>query len=395
MVRPFVARPVPRAPVTWLQSRPPARGAQIELENLLARADHLLDVTAEEIEPIERRYDLDLSLVLPGHLEALFIRYLRYCLQDERMADDEVTELVHLKRLLRITDRRARELHDAIAGVIYQTALVDRLSKWGLRPDHETFLSELREAMLLSDEHVDRLHRAAARTVVAQAEAEALSDVRLSPDEEAELTALADGFGVRWPTAVSDRSRLERLREYWRLDNDDLPVVDTPIALMEGERVHYRLPDVTWTAGRRGFEPFVDAAAKVKSMLAALVPRRWRDARPMRSARQHEAWAFDTGDLYLSSHFLHFEGKRRRRSIPLLRIIRVRPGNRRLFIERVARGPTVVLELPGETDRTFAVLTRLIREARWRRVYRPLLGRGPDAPLWEALAEHEGDVRER
>ncbi len=394
MAAPFVASPVPTRKDPWGPTMRSARAALIELENVLARAPRIRDVPEDVRSAVDERFNVDLRLVMSGELEALFNRYLEHSLDADRISDDEVAELVHLSRILGISDRRARELHDAAAGAVYHLALEDRLSRFEMRPDHEAFLAELREALLLSDAHVERIHHLAAMPVLEHAESLALGDTRLSPDEEAELEALASRFGLRWPTARSDRERLDRLRRYWRADNETLPVLNTSIALLPGEQVHYMLKDVTWTAGRRGLEPFASGAAKLRSLLRRIIPSRLQPSAPARLPG-FEPWTFDTGDLYLSNHHLHFDGDRRRRTLPLLRIVRVRPGDGRLAIERVARGPTVVLELRRDADRTFVLLTRLIREARWRRVYRPLAGRGPDATPWEPLGEHEGDVRER
>ena len=394
MAAPFVVRPVPKRPSTWLAKKPPARGALVELENSLARAARLREVMPGARHSVEGRYGLDLPQVSPQQLEALFVRYLRHGLHDGRLSDDEVAEMVQLKQLLGVSDRRARALHDSTVGPIYRVALEDQLSRFGLRPDHQAFLDELREALLLSDEHTSRLHRGAAAPVMKHAESLAFADARLSPEEQLALRALAKQFDLERPAASTDRQFLDRLCEYWRLDNSDLPTLDAPITLMPGERVHHIVHDVTWTAGRRALEPFGDAAARLRSLLEAVVPKRFRPKRPHARMR-FEPWVFDTENLYLTNRHLHFDGTLRMRTIPLLRIVRVRPGDGRLAIERVARGPTVILKLPGNTDEAYLRLTRLIRDARWWRAYRPRRGLALDAPFWDRLATLRGGVRER
>ena len=384
MAEPFVQQEAPRQAL-WQRVRrqPDPEGARVAVENLLARAGRVLEVRAGELASLEQRHRVELRLWLGEALDRLFERYMVHCLIDDHMTDAEVEELVHLKRLFGISDRRARELHDESAAANFRAAIRARMEPEGLTSADRAFLEGLRDRLLLSEHYAVRLRDEVASELVGEAADEAAADLRLSPEEEAELEALAANLGGSWPTEGSDAARLGRMRNYWQVDNLDLPVLPVELEMAPDETMHFTLPDVTWVQQRErtGVQRGRVIHRFQRTVNSFLVDR--ARLRESLAARRQEFT--DEGSLYFSNRQIHLTGGDAHRSIPLLRIRSVRPGDRLLRIERVARGPTVVLHLPGQTDTTYVLLTRLIREAHWRRKYQPRLGRGAEAPWWEAL----------
>lgn len=129
-----------------------------EIENLLASAARISEVSAEEVEAIAARHAVDLSKRFCGARKELYRRYLEHCLDDRELSSEESGDLVHLRRLLHLTDEEVTQVHDAVGGEIYGAAIDDVLNDHRLDPEEEEFLSRLRRELGLGDSTARKLY---------------------------------------------------------------------------------------------------------------------------------------------------------------------------------------------------------------------------------------------
>ncbi len=129
-----------------------------EIEDLLACAGRVLDVSNEKVEEVAKRYNLDLSTRLCGARKLLYRRYLEYCLDDSVLSADETAALAHLKGILRLEDVEAAEVHDEVARVVYGGAIEQVLEDHRLDPDEAEFLRRLRKELQLPDQLAEDLY---------------------------------------------------------------------------------------------------------------------------------------------------------------------------------------------------------------------------------------------
>ncbi len=115
-----------------------------EIEDLLACASRVLDVSNETVEEIAKRYGLDLSTRLCGQRKLLYQRYFEYCLDDSKLSADETADLAHLKGIPQLEDAAVAEVHDEVARVVYGDAIELLLEDHRLDPDEAEFLRRAR-----------------------------------------------------------------------------------------------------------------------------------------------------------------------------------------------------------------------------------------------------------
>src|SRR5690606_27845740 len=95
--------------------RPHRENAVVEINNLLARADSVREVTRAEVEEICREHHTDLNGPLAGRFERLYRDYMTFCLADRHLSDDELADLAHLRTILRIPPETTAAIHEYVA----------------------------------------------------------------------------------------------------------------------------------------------------------------------------------------------------------------------------------------------------------------------------------------
>jgi hypothetical protein len=118
---------------------------------------------------------------------------------------------------------------------IYQKKLESALADGILTPEEVAELDHIRAEKELTQAEV----RMVARAIYRGALREVLEDERLSHEEDQALRALQVQLGLSEADLGSDLTHLSRLRMLARVETGDLPIVDSPIALVPQERCHW------------------------------------------------------------------------------------------------------------------------------------------------------------
>jgi flavin-binding protein dodecin len=127
------------------------------IEDLLARAASVREVTATMIATVceERRVDLPNRLVRGR--KQLYLRYLRHCFEDRVLSEDERADLAHLRSLLHLSAADLVAIHDEVAVEVYGEAVDEVLEDFRLDDDEAEFLRELRGRLGLTEVKAERI----------------------------------------------------------------------------------------------------------------------------------------------------------------------------------------------------------------------------------------------
>ena len=83
-----------------LIGRFPKENAIVEINNLLAMSQSIQDISFEGIQSVANTYKVNLNKQFQDELEILYRDYIRYCLSDKVITDEEVGDISHLKSIL-------------------------------------------------------------------------------------------------------------------------------------------------------------------------------------------------------------------------------------------------------------------------------------------------------
>lgn len=149
--RPFAPLPLQRRTLgDVLLRRHPRENAFIAINNLLAEAPTVRDVSPLDVLRVCDEYRADIRGPLGARLERLYSDYLLFCLADRHLSDAELRDLAHLKAVLRIDDASALRIHDHAARQVFGRT-VDAVLADGVVDDGErAFLHVLQQDLALS-----------------------------------------------------------------------------------------------------------------------------------------------------------------------------------------------------------------------------------------------------
>lgn len=82
----------------------PAENSIVELNNLLAYADNIAQVTTDQVTEIETKYKTDFNKKFLQERLDLYKLYLQFCLIDNKLDTNDVNSLKHITTLLRLKD---------------------------------------------------------------------------------------------------------------------------------------------------------------------------------------------------------------------------------------------------------------------------------------------------
>ena len=315
MTAPYVDKSLER-PSFFLRllGKQPKRNGLIAINNLLAAAENIEDVSVEQVEHAAVPYRLRIQRDLKQEREDLFREgQVGKALEDRNLTDEE-----------------------------------------------EAFLVQLGEDLRLPTEISESIFASKAQEIVQRALHEATSDQRLSPSEETEFQALAKNLGVEVTHDDETHRVLERMRLYWRLEEGDLPVVDVDIKLQRRETCHFTA-DVDWLEHRKVTRRYNYSGPTARIRIVKGVY--WRlGSMAIKPTSEDVLQHIDSGTIYVTNKRVLFRGERGNKSLRLNRIIDVEAYRNGVQIEK-DRGKNPFLQFEPGADVMGMILERAIDES--------------------------------
>ena len=348
MAEPFQKKPLEEASfIGALIGRKPRRNGLIAVNNLLAEAAHIEDVSVGDAEKAAAEWGLRLGGRYREERLQIASEFLNYCLADRHLDDVELDRLRHLRRLLRLRKDDVNEIKSRAVRSIYSQSVEDALLDHHLDDEEREFLDRMADNLGLPDNVAERIFVTQAQEILQDAYNEAVEDERLSPDEDAELAALATNLGVDISQDDETRRVLDRFRSYWQLEEGTLPDLEVDINLPRGEICHLRT-EVDWLEHRKVTRRVGYAGPTVRLKIVEGVY--WR-AGNMGVQRTSEdvMKRIDSGICYLTNRRLLFRGQHGNKSIRLGRILAVETYSNGVQVEK-DRGKTPFLAFKHGTD---------------------------------------------
>jgi hypothetical protein len=79
-----------------------------------------MSISVEEIQEIAYRYKTNLQNNLKPELKKMYEKYMKFCLTDKELSDDEIEKLKHLKQLFMLNDNDVKIIQEKAVSAIYK-----------------------------------------------------------------------------------------------------------------------------------------------------------------------------------------------------------------------------------------------------------------------------------
>jgi hypothetical protein len=337
----------------------PQENAIIELNNLFASKD-ILSITTSDINSIEEQYEIRLNKEFKLNLEEFYAVYLNYCLADKILNEDEIKDLNHIKSILNLDDKTIDKLHSKIGEIVYKKSFEEAVADGRLTKNEEDFLNKLETTLKIPKTLADKI---SSETRIAHLEnyvAQIVADQRLSPIEEQEMQAIASSLNINVQLNDQTREQLRKLKLYWALENLDLPIIHSDIAIQKSEVCHLKIPNVSWYELRSVRQRVSYSGYSTSFKVAKGFYLRSGSYRPQ-SYSVDTMKHIDTGTIYLTNKRIIFTGTKKNSNIRIDKILDLTPYTDGVEIGKdTGKSPT--LQMTQNADIFCMMLERLLNE---------------------------------
>jgi len=337
----------------------PQENAVIELNNLFA-SKQVLEITTTDFKDIEERYKISMNKEFKLNLEEFYAVYLNHCLADKVLNDDELKELNHIKHTLNLDDKTIDKLHSKIGEIVYKKSFEEAVADGRLTKDEEDFLNKLETTLRIPKELADKI---SSETRIAHLEnyvTQIVADQRLSPAEEQEMQAIANSLNINVQLNEQTKEQLRKLKLYWALENLDLPIIHSDIAIQKSEVCHLKISNVSWYELRSVRQRVSYSGYSTSFKVAKGFYLRSGSYRPQ-SYSVDTMKLIDTGTLYLTNKRIIFTGTKKNSNIRIDKILDFTPYTDGVEIGKdTGKSPT--LQMTQNADIFCMMLERLLNE---------------------------------
>jgi hypothetical protein len=135
---------------SWLDRLLPPKGAdaaETAVRQLLGSAARIRDVPSHAVESTCVRHGVASVVDLGMRRAEMYGTYLRHCLDDHVLTDEELAELDHLQEILELPSSSIDLIHRRVARDVYARTVDDVLADDAVDPQERDFLRRLRQRL--------------------------------------------------------------------------------------------------------------------------------------------------------------------------------------------------------------------------------------------------------
>lgn len=336
----------------------PKENAFIEVNNLLATKS-LKEIQLEQIEEISARYKVNLHDKFLDRLKELYERYLKKCFADSVLTDEELEDLTLLKHLLILQDYEVNELHDKLGGDIYKKTYEEAISKGTLEKSKEEFIDKLQKNLRLPDSVANKISSDSRNHFMDIQLGKIVEDGKISPDEWEELNAIAKNLNVDLKIDEGSKTKLEKMKLYWLIENGELPTKQVDINLQKSEQCFFTI-NADWLENRTVTQRINYGGVGYRVKIMKGVYYRAGSVKVQRITSEQQQ-VIDRGNVYVTNKRIIFVGTKKNSNIQLSKVLSVTPYSDGVGIEKDS-GKSPILRVADNADIFAMVLGRMIND---------------------------------
>lgn len=336
----------------------PSENAMIEVNNLLAM--HEVDITKVSVNNIitlSDKYNTDLRRKFKETRLGLFTDYLRHCLVDSKLTNNEMDELTHLRDILMLSRADVDEIIADETVKVYARHVRRAVSDGTFEDFEKENLEKLKAHLRIPTDVAKEIYSKSAGEILQGFIDGAVSNERISPDEERQMNEIAKNLGIDLKIDDKSKAVLDRYKLYWQIENGQLPEIVPDINIQKSETLHFST-FVHWMEERRVVKRRNYAGPTGRIKLAKGVYYRVGSLRTNNMAKD-EWQRIDAGQIYLTNKRLIFMGAKANKTISINSILAINPFANGVDIQK-ERGKCPFLEFTDNVDIFSMILTRLM-----------------------------------
>lgn len=342
-----------------LASIEPSENAFFELNNLLAESNKIQDVTVVKVCEIAEKYGINFNKKFSKAFEGIYEDYLKFCLSDKSLSEDEVSDLAHLKHILELNDVIIDKLQKNVVERIYGETIEEAIKDSLIDPSEREFLEKIESDLKIDKEVARNIYSENVTRYLNQTFEAMIADQRLSENEEKELESISKSFGVKLDFDEKTKRLLELYKFYWLIENGEIPTIEPGINLQRGEECYF-MRDAEWHEHRTVTKRIRYGGPTFRVKIFKGLYWRMGDLGIQRVTDDVYVH-IDSGRLFLTNKRLIFQGAKKTTTISLSKILDFTPYKNGVDIQKDS-GKSPFLKFDDGIDLFSMILARVIRD---------------------------------
>jgi len=342
-----------------LLNKKPKENAIIEVHNLFSKSKYIKDITIDNIQEISESYKINLVEEFHTEMETFYTVYLKHCLSDDKLSDEEMSDLLYLKKLLNLNDKAIEKIHKEVAGLIYRENIEKVIADGRINSKEREFLEKLQCDLKLKTNIAKKIYNVTASKHLENYMHLAISDERLSPEEDEEINEISKNLGIETKRDAYTKSLLEKYRLFWLIENGNIPEINANIKIQKNEKCYFTC-EVNWYELRRVTKRIRYAGPTMRIKIVKGVYWRMGDL-AIQPVSEDILTPIDTGTIYLTNKRLIFMGSRKNSTIRLNKIIDFTAYKNGVEIQKET-GKSPFLQMDESVDIFAMILGKAIEE---------------------------------
>ena len=331
----------------------------IEINNLLATKP-IKSIGTNDISAIASKYKVNVYKSFKKNLFDFYSIYLNHCLDDKSLSEEELGELNHLKGILSLNDKDVENIHDQVAGDVYQKSFQEAIAEGKLDEDEKLFLENLQQQLKLNDSLAEKVSKETRGKLANECLRKIILNERISPEEELEFQALSKNLNVEVQLDERTKTLLERFKLYWIIENGELPTRNIDLNLQKNETCYFS-ESVDWYE-QRTITHRVDYAGTV-GRVTIMKGVSFRVGSISAQRITSDEWKLiDSGQIYLTNKRIIFMGSKKNSSIKLDKVLSFTPYSDGIQINKDT-GRSPLMKLTKNVDLLGLLLARLLKDS--------------------------------
>jgi len=337
----------------------PKINAIIEINNLLG-TKYLRDIKATDIQEICTRYRINLRGSFLKNVKELYARYLKKCLENYLLTDEDCMNLAHLGQLLVLQEKETAELYNKLASEIYKRIYDEALSGSKLGKYNEEYIDKLKKDIRLTNEIADKISYDCRQNYLLNQFAIIRKDEKISPDGWNEFCEISKNLNISLESDPASNARIERMKLNWLIEYGELPVKQVNINLPASEQCYYSA-NIDWLETRKVTKRVNYHGPTLRVKIVKGVYYRAGSIAPQRITSD-ELQVIDSGTVYITNKRIIFTGTMKNTNIPLSKILSITPYSDGVGIEKDS-GKSPILRVSNDSDMLAMIIARVIKDS--------------------------------
>ena len=361
-MKPFITKNyIEPSGIQKLLGKVPKENFLIDLNNLLA--ENSLDaVVPGQILQIAERYNLqNPSDQFSSELMQMQQEFLYEHLGSRLSRFNDFDSAKKFQSLLGLSDDDFEKVYRPQAIETFRITVSDTLNRTKKRGDEEEALFEqLGEQLGLTEHESNTVIAEVIGSIVQEFFDNLISDNKYSPDEKEAYEKTCQQYGANAVFDVATKKQLEKYENFWRIENDELPVYETEIFLQKGEVCHYlgfaKLYENKTKTTRVKYRGPVFRLKITKSLFYRMANMR------VDKETKDVMTLIDSGNLYVTNKRILFTGTKENKTIRYGQIVDLTPYRDGVKISKDSGGAPIFELSNPDGEVLTATLVRIIQD---------------------------------